>query len=279
MRTALTVSLVEAARQGPFVYHGSLREAAQAAKQFGFAALELFAPGPDATIATELRGVLDESGLKLAAVGTGAGWLNHQWSLTSPSAEVRGQAEDFIASMLDFGAGFGAPVIIGSMQGRHGGDVSRDQALDWLRTSLERLGRRAASAGTAVWYEPLNRYETNLCNRLEQAVALLEPLSGLPVKILADLFHMNIEETDLAAALRSAGSKVGHIHFVDSNRQAVGRGHSDLTAMATALKKLDYQGYLSVEAFPIPSSEEAARQTQRAVQLLFPQDDASGALA
>ena len=126
---------------------------------------------------------------------------------------------------------------------------------------MERLGARAAGHGQKLIYEPLNRYETNVAVTLEQGMQLLDPLPDEQVVLLADLFHMNIEEADPAQALRRAGQRVGHVHFVDSNRQAAGRGHLNFHAIADALRDIGYGGYASAEAFPVPDSRTAAAQT------------------
>jgi sugar phosphate isomerase/epimerase len=72
---------------------------------------------------------------------------------------------------------------------------------------------------------------------------------------------MNIEEADVAAALKLGGDAIGHIHFVDSNRQAAGFGHTDFPPIIKALKEIGYAGYLCAEAFPIPDSQTAAEKT------------------
>jgi sugar phosphate isomerase/epimerase len=72
---------------------------------------------------------------------------------------------------------------------------------------------------------------------------------------------MNIEEADPAAALREAGTLVGHVHFADSNRRAVGLGHTEIEPIISALREIDYTGYLSAEILPLPDAATAARQT------------------
>jgi sugar phosphate isomerase/epimerase len=71
---------------------------------------------------------------------------------------------------------------------------------------------------------------------------------------------MNIEESDLAGALRQAGPLVAHVHFSDSNRRAAGWGHTDFAPIIQALREIGYRGYLSAEVLPVPDSESAARQ-------------------
>ncbi|GIW96843.1 MAG: sugar phosphate isomerase [Pirellulaceae bacterium] len=259
--SAVTVSLVEEARGGPFVFWDGLADACQRASMLGFDAIEIFAPSPDAVDREELAGLLEQHGLQVAAVGTGAGMVKHGLSLTDANEQRRRQAIDFIDRIIDFGAQFQAPAIIGSMQGRWGGSVSRETALNWLGEALELLGQHAAARGVRLIYEPLNRYETNLINDIPTAADFVSNLSTDNVRILADLFHMNIEEADLAEAIHAGGELIGHVHFVDSNRRATGLGHMEYAPIVAALKEINYDGYLSAEAFPLPDSMTAAEMT------------------
>ena len=81
------------------------------------------------------------------------------------------------------------------------------------------------------------------------------------VVILADLFHMNIEEANIADALLAYGKRIGHVHFVDSNRRPAGCGHMEYAPIAAALKEISYGRYASAEAFPWPDSDAAAKTT------------------
>lgn len=262
-KSAVTVSLVTEAKGGPFVFWENLPAACQKAAELGFDAIELFAPGPDAVSQSELATLLKTHQLGLAAVGTGAGWVKHKLTLTSPDAAIRERAQDFIRSMIDFGGVHGAPAIIGSMQGRWGEGVSREQAIGWLKEGLNSLGEYARRHQVPLIYEPLNRYETNLVNTVASGVDLMESLETDNVRLLADLFHMNIEESDLAAALRAGGRWIGHIHFVDSNRRPAGFGHMNYAPILASLLSISYEGYLSAEALPWPDSNAAAEQTIR----------------
>jgi sugar phosphate isomerase/epimerase len=255
------VSLVPEARGGPFVFWDDLEAAARTAAALGFDAIELFPPGPDTVDPKELRKLLADTGLSLAAVGTGAGWVKHRLTLTDPDPGVREIARAFVRAMIDFAGPLGAPVIIGSMQGRWGDGVSKETALGWLGDHVTELGEYAEQFDVPLLYEPLNRYETNLVNTLGEGVALAGRQGPSNVRLLADLFHMNIEETDVAAAIRAAGPHVGHVHFADSNRRAAGFGHTAFAPVVAALKEIGYGGYLSAEVLPLPDSDTAATQT------------------
>lgn len=270
MQSCVTVSLVPEARGGPFVFWDDLSQACWQASELGFDAIEIFPPDAETLERCKVEERLAEHGLKLAAVGTGAGWVRHGLTLTDPLPEKRRAAIDFVRSLVNTAGRLGAPVIIGSMQGRHNAQVDRLTALGYLRQAFEELGQLAATWNAPLLYEPLNRYETNLCNTLETGLELIETC-GPNVRLLADLFHMNMEEVDVAAALRRASSRLGHVHFVDSNRRAAGWGHTRFEPIIQCLRAIDYDGYLSAEAFAWPDSLAAARQTMSAYRSLVEQ--------
>ncbi|GAB3890823.1 sugar phosphate isomerase/epimerase [Larkinella knui] len=261
MKSCVTIALVPEIKTGPWIYWNDLEASMAKAADLGFDAVELFTASADAVPADRLAALADQFGLKIAAVGTGAGKVLHGLTLTDPDPAIRSKAVAFISDMMAFGATFGAPAIIGSMQGNAVSGIEKKQALAWLAEGLNTLGKRAEDQGVKLIYEPLNRYETNLINQLETGVSFINSLETRSVVLLADLFHMNIEETSLAESIRSAGSHIGHVHFADSNRRPIGRGHTAMNDVATALKEIDYQGYISAEAFPWPDSDQAATQT------------------
>ncbi len=118
-------------------------------------------------------------------------------------------------------------------------------------------------------FEPLNRYETNIVNTVEDGVNLLRSVGADNVKLLVDLFHMNIEEADVPAAIRAGAGALGHVHFVDTNRRPAGCGHTDFGPIAAALRDIQYNGYLSAEALPYPDPFAAASQTIQTYRKFF----------
>jgi len=120
-----------------------------------------------------------------------------------------------------------------------------------LLEALVELTEHAAREGVWLALEPINRYEDYMINRLEQAVDLAEEVERATgyssVRVVADLFHMNIEEDDLAKAITAAGPRIAHVHVDDSNRQQPGTGHVDFPATFTALHEIGYHGWLALE--------------------------------
>jgi sugar phosphate isomerase/epimerase len=269
IKSAITVSLVPEARGGPFVFWGDLPGSCRKIAAFGFDAVEIFLPSADAIGEAAVRPILEQNKLKLAAVGTGGGWVTQQLTLTSHDQTVRTRAKEFVRAIIDAAGKFGAPAIVGSLQGRWAAQVDCDTAIHYLRDALEELGEHARKYNVPLLYEPLNRYETNVINTQGEAAALLRSLETTNVKLLCDLYHMNIEETDLGGAIRAAGEKVGHVHFADSNRRPIGNGHTDVSAIVRALSDIGYVGYVSAECLPRPDSETAAQMTIRSFRRFF----------
>jgi sugar phosphate isomerase/epimerase len=268
MKAAVTVSLVPEARGGPFIYWDDLAGACRKAAKLGYAAIEVFPPSAAELDADELGKLLKRHGLALATLGTGGGWVRERLTLTSSKGSVRKRARKFVERMIDAASPFGAGVILGSMQGRAEGDVSRSEALNLLGEALSELGDYAHNRNVVLLYEHLNRYETNLLNRVEDVVPFVKPFNGR-VKILADLFHMSIEEASIAEAVRAGDELIGHVHFADSNRRPAGMGHTDFEVIFEALRDIGYGGYVSAEALPYPDSNAAARQTIQAFRTLM----------
>lgn len=263
IRSAVTIALVPQLKNGPWIFWEDLELGMKKAADLGFDGIELFTSAADAIDPDHLGELLEKYQLQLAAVGTGAGKVLHGWTLTDPDREIRKKAIFFISAMISFGAKFGAPAIIGSMQGNVLPKGSREETLELLAQGLETLGKQAESEGVFLIYEPLNRYESNLLNTAEAGSSFLEKNSITNVKLLADLFHMNIEEDNLTNAIRDYGKYIGHVHFADSNRKPIGLGHTDMRPIAAALKEIGYAGFVSAEAFPLPSPDAAAEQTIR----------------
>jgi sugar phosphate isomerase/epimerase len=130
-----------------------------------------------------------------------------------------------------------------------------------LLSALHTLGTDAAREGVEIYLEPLNRYEDHMVNQLGDAVSLIEEI-GLPsVKVAADFFHMDIEETDISASLRAAAPHLGHVQVSDSNRLEPGAGHLQWAPALRTLEDLGYEGYLALESRLSGPAEEVLPRT------------------
>jgi sugar phosphate isomerase/epimerase len=116
-----------------------------------------------------------------------------------------------------------------------------------LLDALEELGEHAESEGTLVLLEPLNRYEDHMLNRVDQAVELCDAVGRPSIKVMGDLFHMNIEEDDLDETIRRSEGYLAHVHLADSNRLQPGAGHTDFAGAFGALRDVGFDRYMAME--------------------------------
>ena len=119
------------------------------------------------------------------------------------------------------------------------------------------LGEHAADVGTKLLLEPLNRGETHLWRRLRDAVECAEAVNMPSVQIMADFYHMNIEEPHIDESIREAGKWIAHVHLADSHRQQPGTGHTDFRSGFAALKDIGFEGYMALECGITGDPEEA----------------------
>jgi sugar phosphate isomerase/epimerase len=125
-------------------------------------------------------------------------------------------------------------------------DGTPAQEWTWLVEGVKEIYDHAVRAGVRIAIEPLNRFETYLINRGDQALALADAV-GPECGVCLDVFHMNIEEVDLLAAFRQAKGRIHDVHLADSNRFALGMGHLDFAAIVQTLRDVGYAGALSLE--------------------------------
>ncbi|MHC4796713.1 MAG: TIM barrel protein [Planctomycetota bacterium] len=272
IRTSATITPIPELKGGPFLYPCDWEAGCRQAVEAGFDAVELIPPSPEAIDAEKLDQLLQQYNLKVAAISSGGGYLVHKLHLGHPDKARRQQALEFVANVIDLAGSFGAVVIIGVVKGYISQNVDRTQATAYLTEALEILGPQAEKYETHIVLEPLNRYESNFINTLPEGVELIESLETNGVKLLADLFHMNIEERSIIDTLQQAGRHIGHVHLADSNRRAAGFGHTDFAEVGKALRDINYDGYVSAEVFPYPDQATAAEKTLAAYRKYILQD-------
>ena len=123
---------------------------------------------------------------------------------------------------------------------------------DGISRSVEvvrRVAEKAAESGIVLGMEVVNRYETNMLNTAAQGVAYVKRVGMPNVKVHLDVYHMNIEEADVASAIVETGEHLGYFHTGDSHRGYIGSGSIDLARVFRALVASGYAGPITFESF------------------------------
>lgn len=223
------------------------------ASKAGFDVAELPLLNPQGMDFAKLAAALAEAGLE-ASCGTG---LGTETDITSPDPNVRTAGLAHLRACLDGAAQLGSPLLGGVTYAPWGFFPSDDRSERRKRCieSLSEAAEYGKSVGVCLCLEVLNRFEGYLLNTVEQGLELLADVGHPNIKLHLDTFHMNIEEDNIADAIRMAGNKLGHFHCVANNRKAPGRGHLDWAAIRSALQAIDYRGFLVAESFVNPAGE------------------------
>jgi len=186
--------------------------------------------------------ILDDHGLAVLSL------TPEDVDLAHPDARVRQRAVDYYLRLLDFAAAIGAPVVsCHGAVGRIRALADHAEEYDHLVASVRIVAQRAAGANLLLAMEVLNRYESHLLNTAAQATDFVSDVAASNVGILLDTYHMNIEEANPCMAILDAWERLLLFHVADSNRRAIGRGHTDFLALMRALQRIDYAGDIIVE--------------------------------
>ena len=199
---------------------------------------------------------LDLAATRAGLAGTGLDLrlgmaLGPRTDISSEDPEVAARGEAAVGRALEVASELGAPAVSGITYAAFANYTAPQTAAQRARVvqSMSRLDRRAGELGVRLGLEPVNRYESFMVNTLDQAAAMIRDADGRNMFVHMDTFHMNIEEGDIAAAIRRNAGLLGYAHVADSNRGTLGGGHFDLTGFFGALASVGYDGDFTVESF------------------------------
>lgn len=244
-------------------------------RDFGFDLIEICVEDPGTIDADRVRQRLDACGIR--ALVCGAFGPNRDMSSEEPA--VRETAAAYLRTCVDLAERLGSPTVAGPMYAGVGNTAMRDAAgrrAQWDRAvdGLGAVADYAAERNVKLAFEPLNRFETDLVNTVDQGLRLIDDIGRSNVGFLLDTFHMNIEEKNIPAAIRRAGQHIFEFHACSSDRGTPGEDHLPWPEIVRALADAGYDGPVVIEAFT-PKIKEIAR----AVSLWRPLADSEDALA
>ncbi|RKY01438.1 sugar phosphate isomerase/epimerase [Candidatus Poribacteria bacterium] len=225
-----------------------LKEKLDNAAKFGFQGIEFWGGGIENRV-EEIIKATENHEVKPSTICAGFGGC-----LLDPNRSERERAMNDIKKLLKAAADIGAVglIVVPIFGGPRIPDLSPYKSAielerELLILQLKELGDYAAEVGAYILLEPLNRYETHFLRRLRDAVEICKAVDKPYVRIMADFFHMNIEEPVIADSIREAGEYIKHVHLADSTRLLPGHGHTDFKSGFKALKEVGFDGYMALE--------------------------------
>lgn len=205
---------------------------------------------PSHTETTALRRVFEEADLiPVAMTGQGPGA-----DVSSADEAERRAGAAALREAVDFATAVGADQLNGVPYGRFGPPGGPTSRAAFVRAAREvgAVADYAAGEGVAMTFEVLNRYETSAINTAAQAVEFVELSGSDNLRIHLDTFHMAIEETDMAGAIRTALPRLGYLELGQSGRGSLSTGVVDIAGVVRQALDDGYTGRWGVEAFSRP---------------------------
>lgn len=250
-----------------FVVWRGFRDSMRKASEYGYDGVELALKTAEDICPDDLAAWLAQYRLEVSCISTGQVFADLGLYFTHPDRSVRDKAVKVFDGFIGLAKDFGRLVNVGRVRGFIAQDQTYSQMESLFIETMERVCESAEKHGVTIILEPVNRYEINFVNNLDEGSRLLSKLSYGNVGLMPDVFHMNIEDDRIGASLKRNAAWIKYIHLADSNRLAPGQGHLDFEEVFSGLREIGYDGWASVEILAKPDPDTAARQ---AIQFLLP---------
>jgi D-psicose/D-tagatose/L-ribulose 3-epimerase len=173
-------------------------------------------------------------------------------SAISADAGERGRALERLKWVLDMTAAVGGDVLCGPYYCPLGVFTGKEPSEDekrWGADVLREGAEYAKGLKVRIAVEFLCRFETYFLNTARDAAAFVKRVDHPSLGLLYDTFHANIEEKDPPAALASVAKEMIHFHISENDRGVPGRGHVQWEETFRELRRMKYEGWLTIEAF------------------------------
>lgn len=236
----------------------AVSELAPKVKSMGFDILELACETPELIDVPSVKHKLAEHGLQAIVCGA---W-GPERDIASDNRTVAAASKDYIRWLIDAAAELGSPTVCGPMYsgvGKAHLDEASARRAEWQRSvqGIREMANIAADQGVRLALEPLNRFETDMINVVDQGLDYLDDVGMSNVGFHLDTFHMHLEERNSGAAIRKAADRIFHFHACENDRGVPGAGQVHWDEVAAALKQVRYDGPVVIESFTAEVKEIA----------------------
>lgn len=219
-------------------------------------------------IAVEDTSIIDWPSIKAVAHDldlkiTISGAFGTERDISSTEPHYRQLGREYIIDCIKIAADTGSPLFGGPLYSAVGktrlvSDEQKKQERAWCVEILEDVSKIAHDHGVVLGLEPLNRFETDMINTVDQALSLVQEVGHSSLQIVLDTFHSNIEEKDIPDAIRKIGKDLlCHVQGNESDRGTPGTAHLEWEGIRDALHEIGYDGAVVIETFGQPSKELA----------------------
>lgn len=243
-----------------FVVWRGFESSIQKAAEYGYHGVELALKEASDVDPKKLEQLLNKYDLEVSCISTGQVFASLNIYFTHPDPDVRKRVTDVFTGLIGLAKDYGQIINIGRVRGFYAKDQSKEDTEKFFVETAQRICDEADKLGVTIIIEPVNRYEINFINSVDEGAALVKKIDRPNCGLMPDVFHMNIEDAHIGESFIRNADLVKYVHLADSNRWAPGNGHLDFDEVFTSLKKAGFDGWTSIEILPFPDPDTAAKQ-------------------
>ena len=222
----------------------------------GFDAVEIALEDPSLVNVQALKNGLQKYNLEPVICGA----FGPSRDLTNDDPAIHQNCFSYIEACLEFCVALNTTFLAGPMYSAVGKarmlpPDKRKAEWDLAVKNLRVVCQMASKRGLQIALEPLNRFESDMVNNIDDVSRLVSDINHPSAKIMLDGFHMNIEEKDVEQAIIKAGKNLVHMQVSENYRGTPGTGQTRWDAYRRGLEAINYSGTVSIESFT-PENKE-----------------------
>ena len=261
MRVGMRISTPQVKNNTLHYRNGDLATTIESLARMGYDSVELDVKHPNEVDVPELHRLLDENGLDWCGTGTGRMFVEDGLTFTHPNPQIRHEAVARMCGIIELGAEFGAPPMIGMARFGPEGLEDPQRSWDYMMEGIDACARTAEQCGGLAIIENITRYLSPRLHTVSEIIAVLEEVDSPALKLHYDTYHAFLEERTLYGSLVAAAPYLGYTHMSDGNREAPGWGLIDFSEVIGVLAAVGYDGALVCEVLMTPSPDAVARHS------------------
>jgi len=252
--------------EGGMVFQGDFFESFSLLKKYDFDGMEMMVRDPSELNLNEIDKLSRDFGIEIPVICTGEIYGRDRLSFMDPDEDIRIEALERTKSVIQLAAVFGAKVNIGRLRGKYYSHIPKEISEEWMYSAFARISEFAEKKDVILILEPATHIYTNCITSTQQGIDVVKKVGSENFRLMADLFHMNLEDKSMEESFRKASPYLEHIHLCDSNRCPPGMGVFDFPRIIDIIKDTGYRGYVSAEVFQEPDQYSAIAMTSKALR-------------
>jgi sugar phosphate isomerase/epimerase len=265
MKAAYMVATQDIMRDKILCLKGDYAQIFQLVSRNGYTGIELMVKNPFAVDFITIERSAKEYRLDIPMICTGEMFREDGLSFGDPRPEIRREAIRRSKELMKIAEQLRAYVNVGRLRGEFQSDILPEDTIAWVKDGFSEVA--ACNPNVCLLLEPVNHINTNYLLTTSQGMSFIKELNIPNVKLMLDYMHMIIENEDIECSLASAKGWFKHVHICDSDRKPPGQGTFKFDPFFKLLHKVEYDGYVSIEARP---TQDYAFDLKKSFQVISP---------